>query len=286
MSFPRRLPIGPAFLAAWIFALGLAATGETVAGNVFLSGHDPDFHASQGLNAAGAQDIIKSGLNFARNGSNAPILLLETDTSNLILGDHADSELGLIASGYTAGTTPGNHYVKVSATQFATTDLSAFSALFIPSDHGGTLTGADLQALNARVSAISAYLNAGGGLVAFAEDGIRQPSPTNPQPANFGFLPFSSASSALEQSESGYTLTPFGASLGLTSNDIDGNASHSIFGGTGGLNVVDRDSAGNIISLAGTVSAAVPEPSSALMIGTGLLGAICLGRRPRRRPDA
>jgi len=251
--------------------LTLALSGllarPSIAGNIFLSGHDPDFHAAQGPNAVGAQDIIDDALNFARNANTAPILLLETDTSNNSLGDHADSEAGLVASGYSAGTASGNHYVKVDATAFASIDLTKFSALFIPSDHGGTLTGSDLEALDARQSDIASYLGSGGGLVALSEDGFRTPAPGGTQPQNFGFLPFSVTSAALGQSESGYVLSPLGASLGLAVTDINGNASHSVFTSSGILDPVDFDSHGNIISIAGTV---VPEPSSMALTGLGI----------------
>jgi hypothetical protein len=263
--------------------LGLTAgVAPTAArgGQIFLSGHDPDFHAAQGPNGTGAQHIIQASLTFARNGNTAPILLLETSTANLALGDHADSELGVIASGYSAASTPGNHYVKVSATQFATINLSQFSALFIPSDHGGTLTGDDLKALDARAGDIISYLNAGGGLVAFAEDGFRTPATTNPQPASFSFLPFTLNPTPDEQSESGFTLTPAGTALGLTLSDINGNASHNIFGSSGGLTVVDHDASGNIVSL--DFQGTIPEPSSLVMAATALAFGLATWRlRPR-----
>ena len=265
---------------AWLLTFGLIFGAPQLghAGNVFLSGHDPDFHALLGSNASGAQDIIERGLDFVRDSNTAPILLLESGTENLALGDHSDSEQGLIASGYTSGSTPGNHYVKVSAAQFATTDLALYSALFIPSDHGGTLTGNDLAALDGRAAAIAAYLAEGGGLIAFAEDGDRVPAPGNPQPQNYGFVPLSLSSGALGQSEVGFLLSPFGASLGLAPTDINGNASHSFFSTTGGLNPVDFDAAGDIISIAGTV---VPEPSTALLLGSGLMVVARMWRRSR-----
>jgi len=248
------------------------------AGNVFVSGHDSDFHAQSG-NTVGAQHIIQDSLTFARNGNTAPILFLESNTSNLSLGDHLDSVIGLQNSGYTAGTTPGNHYVEVNAATFATTNLSLYSALLIPSDHGGTLTGTDLQALNARSADILAYVNSGGGLVAFAEDGHHTPAPTGPQPAVFGFLPFLVTSTALSEAENGNTLTPFGSSLGLLTSDINGNFSHNVFTATGGMTVVDRDSSNQILSLAfsgeltaGGVVGGVPEPASLLLFGSGLAG--------------
>ena len=251
------------------------------AGNVFITGHDPDFHASQGGNAPGAQNIIIRALNFTRAGYTAPILYVQSNTNNTALGDHTDSEQGLIASGYTAGNTPGNHYVKVNATQFATTNLSAFSALFIPSDHGGSLAGDDLAAVNLRAADIQSYVNAGGGLVALAEDGFRTPAASNPQPANFAFLPFLVSAPALSQSETGYTLTPFGAGLGLTVNDINGNASHNIFTAFGPLNVVDRDASGNVISLA--FSGSVPEPASLVLLLVGVIAGLAVTCASRHR---
>lgn len=268
-SFAPSVPLALVLLGGVTTPLG--------AGQIFLSGHDPDFHASLGGNAAGAQTIIQDALAFARNGNTAPILLLETSTANNVLGDHTDSETGLMDSGYSAANTPGNHYVKLDDAQFATANLSLYSAIFVPSDHGGTLTGDDLAALDARQGAIAAYLNAGGGLVAFAEDGFHTPATNNPQPPLYGFLPFPVGSGALEQSESGYTLTPFGQSLGLTNADINGNASHGFFTSAGPLKVVDTDPSGHVISIAGTVGA-VPEPSSLIPAGLGIAALIAKWR--------
>ena len=46
------------------------------------------------------QNIIQSALNFARAGDTAPILFLQSGLDNLALGDHTNSENGLIASGF------------------------------------------------------------------------------------------------------------------------------------------------------------------------------------------
>jgi PEP-CTERM motif-containing protein len=263
-----------------VFGLVFGLLSCSWAGNVFVTGHDPDFHASLGGNAAGAQNIIARGLDFARNGNTAPILYLQSNTDNTPLGDHTDSEQGLIATGYSAGNLTGNHYVKVNATQFASANLGDFSALFVPSDHGGSLTGDDLTALNARAADIQAYVNSGGGLVALAEDGFRTPASVGPQPTNFGFLPVLASAAALSQGEAGFTVTPYGAGLGLTNADINGNASHCIFTSFAGFNVVDQDAQGNVISIA--LSGSIPEPSTiSLMAVCGALFGLCQCRRGR-----
>ncbi len=160
--------------------------------------------------------------------------------------------------------------------------MSTFSAILLPSDHGGSLTGDDLAVVNSRAADIQSYINAGGGLVALAEDGNRTLAANNPQPLNFAYLPFLVSAPALSQSESGYTVTPFGAGLGLSASDINGNASHNIFTSFGPMNVVDLDASNNVISLAYTGT--VPEPGtfSLLLAGFGTFGLVaCRHRQPK-----
>lgn len=263
-------------LAALLF---VAPLRPLVAGNVFVTGHDADFHGALGANAAGAQNIILQGLNFARNGNTAPVLYIQSNTANTSLGDHTDSEAVLPLVGYTPANMAGNHYVKVNATQFATVMLSNYSAIFVPSDHGGSLTGDDLTALNARAADIEAYVNAGGGILALSEDGLRTPATVGPQPTNFGFLPYIVSAASVSQGESGFTVTPLGSSLGLTAADVNGNFSHAIFTSIGPFQVVDQDAAGNVITIA--FSGSIPEPSVIVLGALGLLGAQIFAGRIR-----
>jgi hypothetical protein len=274
---------------AVVCAISLAAlcclmANVAFAGSVFVSGHDSDFHAIAG-NTLGAQNIIDRALDFVRNGNTAPILFVESNTANLGLGDHLDSELGLMASGYTAGNTAGNYYVKVNATQFASANLSLYSAIFVPSDHGGTLTGDDLQALDARTADILNYVNGGGGLFALAEDGFHTAPSSGPVPALFGFLPFLATSAPLGEFENGNTLSAFGASLGLTTSDINGNYSHNIFTATGGMTPVDYDAGGEILSLATrqTITThGVPETANTLTLIAAVFGLFVFVRNRQR----
>jgi hypothetical protein len=275
----RTLAIAAGFLiSAYAFSVG-----PTEAGSIFVSGQDPDFHDQAGPNTVGATNIIDKGLAYTRDGNTAPILFVYTDPApNQALGDHLDSQTGLIDAGYTEGTTPGNHYVIVNATQFATVNLSNYSAIFVPSDHGGSLMEGDLAALDARSAAIINYLNAGGGLFALAEDGDHAGGNSAKL---FGFLPFLVDSTAFQAFESGNTLTPAGLALGLVDSDINGNFSHNVFTGTGGLAVVATSPSGDILGLdfRGTISSGgvVPEPGTWVMmlVGFGGLGLAAYRRR-------
>jgi hypothetical protein len=280
-------PVHRATVPLWLLAaIALITPTAAWGGSIFVTGHDPDFHASQGPNTTGAANINKDALTFARNGNTAPILFIE-DSPPIVPGGHADGELGLVASGYTAGTTPGNHYVKVDAAGFTAANLSLYSAIYVQSDFGGILSGNDLEALNKRSADLINYLNAGGGLVALAEDGLFPPPTDGSSPKIYGFLPFLVTSSPLDETETGNTVTPFGASLGLLNSDVNGNFSHTVFTATGGMNVVDVDAGGEILSLGyrgliGT-SGVVPEPSALVLGLTGALGVALIACRRSAR---
>ena len=92
-----------------------------------------------------------------------------------------------------------------------------------------------------------------------------------PNGGHFGYLPFVATAVNLDASEQGYTLTPFGESLGLAQTDINGNFSHIIFTSIGPLQVVDRNAAGSIVSIAGRARVDMPEPAVVLLFGLGLL---------------
>lgn len=272
-----------------MFLCGVALAvvcGTSQAGSIFLTGHDPDFHATLGGNLTGARNFNNAAINYIMDpGFNAfvataPKFLFVESTISPPSG-HTNGVNGIIASGYASGV---NFDIADSSTLNAALNnlgvAGGYSAVVVASDFGGVLTQAELNILNARSSDIINFLNAGGGLYAMAESAAPYGLTST---GAFGFLPFVVSSTALNQSEIGNTLTAFGASTGLLNSDINGNASHNIFTSTGGMNVVGVDANGNILSLATrakvTQTGVVPVPAAAWLLGSGLLGLIGVARR-------
>jgi len=273
-------------------ALTVSPAHADLVGSIFLTGHDPDFHAIAG-NTVGAQHINQDAINFIMDptfnafvaGGDQHFLFVECDTC-AVPGGHIDGELGIAASasGFPAGTTFETH----GAADGLATELgllgTKYSAIVIGSDFGGMLTQDELTILDAHSADIINFLNAGGGLYAMAET---IPSVGGLASSGFfGFLPFIVSTSPVSEAESGNTLTAFGTSLGLVNLDINGNFSHNVFTSTGGLNIVDSDPGAEILSLAGRgkvstggVSSSVPEPGTLSLLGGCLLAFAFLRRR-------
>jgi hypothetical protein len=267
------------------FALVAAPLGwsNTVVGSIVLTGQDPDFHAAVGGNTTGAINFIQDSMKFITDPAFNPFSASGINQFLYVEGStppppgNIEGDLGLAAAGFVEGVNYTEADASTLAAQLANLGTK-YSAIVIASDFGGNLTQAELSILDSQSSQIIAFLNQGGGLFAMAESGT-----TNPTSGQFGFLPFVVSSAQKNQAEVGNTLTPFGASLGLTTADINGNASHNIFTSTGGLNVVDYDSTGNILTLAGrgqvTVGGVAPEPGTLILVSSGLIGVITRRRR-------
>ena len=283
--------------------LCLAPATSAFADAIFLTGHDPDYHAALGPNATGAQDIIKVGVSFVTNpalntfaadGISKFLFVQGNPPPPTYPTDYIDGTLGLAASGYTsqnydvAGcTSTGDCTQLINALgQLGT----KYDALVIGSDFGGSLTQYELNVLDQDSNGIINFLNAGGGLFAMAEsdsyvtpawDGnFHESGGLTPDGGWYGYLPFVhpfGCGGPVEEN----TLTPYGQSLGLQTGDVQGNYAHNCFSGTYGLNVVDVTGAnidpGAIQTLAGSgyvTPNGVPEPPSLALLVIGLAAVV------------
>jgi hypothetical protein len=271
--------------------LACLLAGPGWAGSIFLTGHDPDFHGDLGGNSAGALHISQAAIAFIQDATFNPFVaaaprFLFVESNIPAPGGHHPGLDGIVDAGYTEGS--DFDHVDASGLTAALNLLgTTYSAIVVASDFGGILTSLELDILNARSADIIAFLNGGGGLYAMAESNGGAGLTTGS--TRFGFLPFIVSSTQFNQAETGNTVTPFGASLGLTNADVNGNFSHNIFTSTGGMNIVDTDAAGNILSLAVrsqvTPGGVVPEPSTLVFGSAGLALLLAMHWRKRPRPQ-
>lgn len=266
-----------------VLSAALLTATSSYAGKVFLTGHDPDFHAQQ---TATGKALLSTALNYVTsgtyNGGITKFLFIEANISPP--ANHLDGEGGLTAIGLVNGV----DYTRIDAAGFAAlTNFSGYSAIVVASDFGGLTTDAEIQELTARKTDIASFVNAGGGLAAFAECGVGYSDCVsdlvNAATPLFGFVPVGVSS---VDTSAPYTVTAFGASLGLTDADVN-DPTHNSFASAAGLNIVDNDTAGVPTTLAGDVSIGgsgfgTPEPATwaMMLLGVGAIGGV-MRRRQR-----
>ena len=172
MKMPRPLLASLACVVA-----SLASQPGFAAGSIFLTGHDPDFHASLGGNSIGAQHINQRAIAYIMDPAFNPFVaagatkFLFVESNISVPSGHTVGANGIVASGYTSGVAFDKR--DASTLNAALNDLgTTYGGLVIASDFGGILSQAELNILNARTTDIISFLNGGGGLYAMAESNL------------------------------------------------------------------------------------------------------------------
>lgn len=205
--------------ARMLVLAALALSPALAGGNVVITGHDDDHHAGGCGGPSQARTQLSAMIAFARAGAPNPSLpVLSFDhgkevTSCLtalgIAFRNVDPDLGMPAAG--------------------NFDVARYSAMVVASDetcNGCDNTATGIANLTAAAPAIAAFLNAGGGIAAFAgaENAARY----------YGFLP-ASASGFGSPSSNGYVQTRFGVSFGIP--EVNGDMTHNLFPDPGSAGV-------------------------------------------------
>lgn len=227
----------------------VTSTSASTPGGIFITGHDADHHAYRGGNALGAQHILQRAIDYVTFGKQNPQVLLVTDVQSPG-GDETDPRLGMNSSGFTAYDVADHGSGTSGILDLHTVNFADYDVIVVASDFGGWLRQDELDVLNARAADILDYINGGGGIVVLNESGNRSSGYPGTSHDRYGFLPFIVSSIPLNLTESGLTVTEAGAAMGLVDSDVNGNYSHSIFESSDGMDIIDIDPLGRILSLA------------------------------------
>jgi len=279
--------VGVAVLTLALVGQGLFA-GSAEAGNVYLTGHDVDFHSGQN----GYETLI---LNFLRGGA-TPIAAADYDILVLTSG------VGSFLSPAGFGTVTTLNPTSFADAAAFTAALAGKDALFITSHTncgGCDLSTAGSNAINSFAAEIASFFNAGGDIYANTGSTLA---------TYYNFLPAGAvASGAAIGGSSGFDATDAGDGIGITNSMINGFPTHNRFTSFApaftvfetrpqvaetaatcaappfpanceiiSLGILDgRITDGGIVD-GGTPS--VPAPAALLLLGVGLLGAGLLRR--------
>jgi hypothetical protein len=220
-----------------LVALTFSMTAFGAGGNVVITGHDDDFHASGCSGGAGSSPAaaqLAAMVAFARLGAPTP-------AKPVLSFDHG-TELTTCLTNLAIPFTNIDPDVGVPAA--SNFNVANFSAMVVASDStcgGCDNTSTSIANLTAASAAIGAFLNAGGGIVALAG--------ASNAPTYYGFIP-ATASGFGSPPSSGYVQTAYGASISVPA--VNGNPTHNFFNNPGTSGVSSAYSVVETLGVGGT----------------------------------
>ena len=263
-------------IQAAAIALAAIASGSASAGNIYLSGHDIDFHDNQ----AGYDTVV---LNYLRDTTAAASYRVGVVTGA--------SDLYNIGQGF--GTRTVRDISSFADAAAFGSFLSSVDVLIVSSEEscGGCIfRPADVVKLNSFRPAVTSFFNAGGDIFGL----------TGADNADYyGFLPPTAVATGTSISgSSGFTATAAGTAIGIQTNMINGFLTHNRFASfdpaftvfetrpiTGGaadeiISIGLRDGTiggGGVIVITPTNPIPEPETYALMLAGLGLV--VAIGRR-------
>ena len=251
----------------------MSAASLASAGDIYLTGHDVDYHSNQN----GYDHVI---LDYLRGSTAASSYRVGIVTGNT-------SFAPTFATGYASRDV--RDIMSFADSSAFSTYLSTIDVLVVASEDscgGCAFSAADVTKLNTFASTVTSFFNAGGDI--FGQTGASNA-------AYYGFLPPSAvATGASISGSSGFTATVAGSAIGITSSMINGFPTHNRFTSYDPAFTVMETRGTEIISLGlrggtitgggGIVLSPVPEPETYAMLlaGLGVMGAVARRRKAKQ----